>query len=58
MTWADLRVFSLLLLLARLCWFLVATGMLKQEGADQIAHTARSRAYASVNPLSAMLQIG
>ncbi|XP_014554677.1 hypothetical protein COCVIDRAFT_104258 [Bipolaris victoriae FI3] len=45
-------------LITRLCWFLVATGMLKQEGADQVAHTARSRPYASVNPLSAMLQIG
>ncbi|KAF2832597.1 S-adenosyl-L-methionine-dependent methyltransferase [Ophiobolus disseminans] len=45
-------------LITRLCWFLVATGMLKQEGADQVAHTARSRPYASVNPLSAMLMIG
>ncbi|RYP62896.1 hypothetical protein DL770_009505 [Monosporascus sp. CRB-9-2] len=44
--------------ITRLCWVLIATGMLKQEGTDQVAHTARSRPYASVNPLSAMMIIG
>jgi len=45
-------------LITRLCWALVAAGILKQEGSDQVAHTGRSAIYASVNPLSAMMQAG
>ncbi|RDL32697.1 S-adenosyl-L-methionine-dependent methyltransferase [Venustampulla echinocandica] len=43
---------------ARLCWVLVSTGVLRQEGSDQIAHTIRSRAYGHRNPLQAMMQMG
>ncbi|KAK8849070.1 Methyltransferase fsa4 [Apiospora arundinis] len=45
-------------LITRLSWVLVATGVLKQDGSDKIQHTARSRPYASRNPLSAMMIIG
>ncbi|KAE8393049.1 hypothetical protein BDV23DRAFT_191997 [Aspergillus alliaceus] len=42
----------------RLCWLLVATGFLVQEGTDRVGHTARTRPFASVNPLSAWWLMG
>ncbi|KAB8237585.1 uncharacterized protein BDW43DRAFT_321924 [Aspergillus alliaceus] len=42
----------------RLCWLLVATGFLVQEGTDRVGHTARTRPLASVNPLSAWWLMG
>ncbi|KAB8067549.1 S-adenosyl-L-methionine-dependent methyltransferase [Aspergillus leporis] len=45
-------------IITRLCWLLVATGFLVQEGTDRVGHTARTRPFASVNPLSAWWLMG
>ncbi|OIW27605.1 S-adenosyl-L-methionine-dependent methyltransferase [Coniochaeta ligniaria NRRL 30616] len=45
-------------LITRLCWLLVATGVLRQEGPHRVAHTKKSEAYTTVAPLRAQLQMG
>ncbi|OOG00737.1 hypothetical protein ASPCADRAFT_492 [Aspergillus carbonarius ITEM 5010] len=45
-------------IITRICWLLVATGFLVQEGSDRVAHTARTRPFAGVNPLRAWWLMG
>ncbi|KAK3393405.1 S-adenosyl-L-methionine-dependent methyltransferase [Podospora didyma] len=45
------------LLITRLAWVLVGTGILKQVGADQVAHTAKSPVYIGFNPITAMTRL-
>ena len=37
---------------------LVATDVLRQVDDDKVAHTARSKMYSTLNPLSATVQLG
>ncbi|PWY94776.1 S-adenosyl-L-methionine-dependent methyltransferase [Aspergillus sclerotioniger CBS 115572] len=41
-------------IITRVCWLLVAAGLLVQKGTDRVAHTARTRLFAGVNPLRAL----
>ncbi|KAH8881467.1 O-methyltransferase [Thozetella sp. PMI_491] len=45
-------------LITRFSWTLVSTGLLKQIGEDQVAHTRSSLIYSSLNPLSALIRVG
>jgi hypothetical protein len=44
--------------LERMAWVLVSVDILRQEGSDRVGHTARSKVYMTLNPLSAMMQLG
>ncbi|KAK3382753.1 S-adenosyl-L-methionine-dependent methyltransferase [Lasiosphaeria ovina] len=45
------------ILLVRLAWILVATGVLEQIGTDRIAHTRKSKIYIGTNPVTAMVRL-
>ncbi|KAK5988975.1 Methyltransferase fsa4 [Cladobotryum mycophilum] len=45
-------------LVTRMAWVLVSNGILSQVGNDQVTHTQASLVFASVNPLSALTQMG
>ncbi|KAF7556981.1 hypothetical protein G7Z17_g1040 [Cylindrodendrum hubeiense] len=45
-------------LITRLAWMLVGTGLLKQVGIDQLAHTETSKSFVSSSPLSSLVENG